>query len=276
MHRHSKRSIARLGLTAALTLVLTACTGTPGAAQLDDPADILTQSITSLQDVESMSVHGDVSGNAAMPDLGAAGLDLTGTTVDLAVDVADKSARIQASLPSLMGTSLDAIVVDEQVYLKLAGPMAGFLGTDGTKYLTMDASEAGDEAAQAAQDPTKALEELRAAIADLPTAPTKLEDQACGDEQCYHVQVKVTAEDLAALEDTDAALADVSGDLTLDVLSRKSDLHPASITLTVVSPDAGNLQAEFTFDYDGDVSIAAPSADQTVPMTDVPALPAMP
>lgn len=276
MHRRSTLTTAALGVVAALTVGLAACSSSPAAAQLEDPSEILTQSITSLQDAGSLSIHGVVSGNAAMPELGANGLDLAGTTVDLAVDVPEKAARIQASLPSLMGTSVDAIVVADQLYLKMTGPMAGFLGSDGTKYLTMAASDAGDEAAEVAQNPTKALEELRAGIADLPTAPTRLPDEACGDEQCYHVQIALTAEDLAALEDTDAALADLTGDLTVDVLSRQSDLRPATITVAVVSPDAGSFQAVLTFDYDTDVSIAAPPADQTVPMSEMSGVPAMP
>jgi hypothetical protein len=223
-----------------------------------------------------VAIHGAFTGNVVMPELGATGLDLAGTTLDIAVDVAEKAARIQAAMPSLMGTSLDVIAVDEQLYLKLAGPMAGFLGTDGTKYLVMDAKEVGEEAADAAEDPTKALEELRTAMADLPVAPTKLADEACGDEQCYHVQLKLTADDLAAMSPEEAAsLGDLSGDLTVDVLSRKSDLRPASITVAATSADAGDVEAVFTFEYDEDVSISAPPADQTAPMPSF-ALPAMP
>ncbi len=134
-----------------------------------------------------------------MAEMGGA-IDLAGTTVDVAVDIPNKAVHLNLAAPSFMGTTVDAIVVDSKAYLKLAGPLAGFLGAGaGDKYLVTDVTPTADGASPApSMDTAAAIDELRAQIAKLP-APTKLADEKCGDVDCYHVQIHADGSALSGL-----------------------------------------------------------------------------
>ena len=278
---------------AVVAFVAAACSGTPAASPVSDPAEILTQSITSLKDVKTVQIHGDIAGKLSIAEMGGA-IDLAGTTVDIAVDIPNKAVHLNLAAPSFMGTTVDAIVVDSKAYLKLAGPLAGFLGAGaGDKYLVTDVTPTADGASPApSMDTAAAIDELRAQIAKLP-APTKLADEKCGDVDCYHVQFKADGSALSGLGSSmlpgagSSAAPDASaapgasagtGAVTVDVWTRKTDLRPAKVTLTATTPDSGDLTATFTFTYDQGVTITAPPADQTAPMPsfELPALPALP
>ncbi len=278
---------------AVVAFVAAACSGTPAASPVSDPAEILTQSIASLKDVKTIQVHGDIAGKLSLAQMGGA-IDLAGTTVDVAVDVPNQAVHLNLSAPSFMGTTVDAIVVDSKAYLKLAGPLAGLLGAGaGDKYLVTDVTPTADGASPApSMDTAAAIDDLRAQIAKLP-APTKLADEKCGDVDCYHVQIHADGSALSGLGSSilpgaassaapDASAAPVAsagtGDVTVDVWTRKTDMRPAKVTLTATTPDSGDLTATFTFTYDQGVTITAPPADQTAPMPsfELPALPALP
>jgi hypothetical protein len=275
---------------ALVAFVATACSAAPAASPVSDPAEILTQSLASLKDVKTVQIHGEIAGTLSLAEMGGA-IDLAGTTVDIAVDLPKQAVHLNLSAPSFMGTTVDAIVVDSKAYLKLAGPLAGFLGAGaGDKYLVTDVTPSTDGASPApSMDPAAAIDDLRAQIAKLPTAPTKLPDEKCGDVDCYHVQIHADGSALSGLgnsilpgaaasaPDTSAAPAasGATGDVTVDVWSRKDDLRPAKVTVTATTPDSGNLSATFTFTYDQAATITAPPADQTAPMPSF-TLPGMP
>lgn len=274
---------------ALAAFVATACSATPAASPVSDPAEILTQSIASLKDVKTLQAHGEIAGKLPMKLSMAqldASLDLTGTTVDVSVDIPNKAVHLNLSAPSFMGTAIDAIVVDSKAYLKVAGPLAGLLGGGaGDKYLVTDVTPTADGASPAPSiNPAAAIDDLRAQIAKLPTAPTKLPDEKCGDVDCYHVQIHTDGSALTGLGSSilpgavASAAPDASagtGDVTVDLWARKDDMRPAKLTVTATTPDSGDLSATFTFTYDGASPITAPPADQTAPMPSF-ALPAMP
>jgi len=284
----TRRTMFPALVLAALAFVAAACSGAPAASPVSDPAEILTQSIASLKDVKTFQVHGDIAGKLSIPEMGGGTLDLAGTTVDVGVDIPNEAVHLNLAAPSFMGTTVDAIVKDSKAYLKLTGPLAGMLGAGaGDKYLVTDVTPTTDGASPApSMDPSAAIDKLREEIAKLPT-PTKLADEKCGDVDCYHVQVKADSSTLSSLGGSvlpgasagASAAPDASagaGDVTVDVWTRKSDLRPAKVAVTVATPDSGDLTATFTFTYDQPVTITAPPADQTAPMPsfDIPALPA--
>ncbi len=80
----------------------------------------------------------------------------------------------------------------------------------------------------------KPIDEFKALLDKLPTPPTKEADEKCGDQDCYHVSLKLTADDLKALDPTATA---TDGDFSLDLWTRKNDRLPAKITLSVTAPD---------------------------------------
>jgi hypothetical protein len=260
MPRRLLALIAVLGL-----LVVVGCQGAPAAptaAPLSDPKDILARSVLSLKDVRTVQIKGGLTGTATIP--GSGSIDLKDTTLDLAVDVPGKKAHIGLSAPSILGTAADVIAVDNAVYLKITGPLAGMAGADPTgkyKKTAINAAASGDPG-EIASDPQKAIDEFKAGLDKLP-APTKLADEKCGDKDCYHVNVKVTDKDLAALNpSTASSLGGTPFTLNIDIWPQKSDLRPAKIGFTVDAGATGTFALTLTMTYDQPVTITAPPADQ--------------
>jgi hypothetical protein len=256
----SRRLLALIALIGAFVVI--ACQGAPAAPALTDPKEILAQTVLSLQNVKTVQIKGDLTGTVQVPNSGA--LDLKGTTLSLDADIAAKKAHVNVSVPSFMGTSAEAILLDNAAYFKMTGPLAGMLGADTTgKFKKSDVPEASGDPGAMVGDPTKAIAELKAQLDKLP-APTKAADEKCGDQDCYHTVLKLTDKDIAALA-SEAPTSDLSATLTFDVWSRKSDLRPAKLAFGVDAGTQGTATMTFTFVYDQAVTIAAPAADQIAP-----------
>jgi hypothetical protein len=246
-------------LTLLVSLILVACQGAPAAPPLTDPKEILVKSATALQDVKTFEIRGTFGGSVNAGQMGD--FDLSKITLTLSADVAGKKAHLVVDAPTLLGTNLDLIALPEDVYVKLTGPFGAFVGLDGSgKYtkLPADSSEVPDEA----KDPAKAIEEMRKSIDELPSAPEKLADEKCGDQDCYHVRVALTAAQLRSLS---PEAGDQVGDVSFDVWTRKNDLRPARFAFSVDAGTQGTVTGTFDITYDGSVSIEAPPADQVVP-----------
>jgi hypothetical protein len=247
----------RLTLFLALlaSFVLTACAAVPQAPAITDPKEILVRSVTSLQSVKTMSIRGVFSGSMVAEGMG--NIDLSSVTLQFAADMPGKKARLQLDAPSIAGTNIDLIVVEDAVYMKVLGLLGAFIGGDASgKYMKIPAGTGA--VPEEATNPLEAIAELRTAIDELPNPPTKLADERCGDTDCYHVQIAVDAADLGTLPVEGAAL----GGATFDIWSRKNDLRPAKLGLSVDAGDQGRVNATFEISYDGSVDISAPPADQ--------------
>ena len=253
----SRRSPALVALFALIAFV--ACQGTPSAPELTDPKEILVQSTATLADVKSVSIAGRFDGNVSAPGMGE--FDLSTLTMAIEADVDAKKARIQVDAPSLLGTKADVIVVPEGAFIKVTGPLAGMMGLDPTgKYTRQDVDST--DVPDAATDPDKAVEELRENIDKLPAPPEKLADEKCGDQDCYHVRIALTAEQLAALSPDAAGQA---GAVTFDVWARKNDLRPAKVSFSIETDQLGTIGGTFEFTYDQSITIQAPPDSEVVP-----------
>ncbi len=278
----------RLALPTALVaaaLAISACGGsaTP-VPSLTDPADIIVSGVKAVQDAKSVHLNVALTGEVPL-DLGgllgggsgsgAAGggtFDLTGTTIDGDVDIAGQAAHLTFKLPGLLNLTGEVIVVDGAAYVK-----ASMLGE---KYQKFDAADSGlpipSANPSASVDPAQMEADLRKTIAELSTPPVKLADETCGDTTCYHVQVKLDAQDEGPL----ASLApNVTANGTLDLFVRKNDLRPSTIVLTgqpEASSSATPVSATVTLsDWDKSVTITAPPADQVTEGT-LPGFPGLP
>jgi len=250
-----RRLLMLLALVATVAVV--ACNSTPQAPALTDPKDILVKSVTSLATVKTATIKGTFSGSITAPDLG--NFDLSTVKIDLAVDIPAKKTRVQVEAPTIMGTSLDVIVADSNVYLKVLGPMAAFIGADASGKYTKAAADTGAVPGEAS-DPTKAIEQLRKGLDALPKPPEKLADENIGGQDSYHIRMALSAEELGEL-----AEGATMGSVTVDVWTRKSDLRPAKITFAFDMGAQGNVGGVFEFTYDQAVNISAPPADQIAP-----------
>jgi len=243
-------------LAAFASLAIVACNSAPAAPALTDPKEILTKTVTSLTNVKTIHLTGTFGGSVAAGSMG--NFDLSSVKLDASADVAGKKVRLNLDAPTLLGTAVDVIAVDNSAYLKIVGPLAAMAGANASgKYTKMDAGS-GD-VPQEATDPAKAIAELEQELAKLPKPPQKLADEKCGDTDCYHVQLALSADELAAVS---GGSADAAGSVTLDVLTRKNDLRPARIAFTFDGGTSGTVTGTFELTYDQAVNISAPPADQ--------------
>ena len=77
-------------------------------------------------------------------------------------------------------------------------------------------------------DVTKLSADTQAQLDKLPAPPVKQADEKCGNLDCYHVTIKVTADQIKKLD----ATSTLDGDLSFDVWTRKTDYRPAKIALS--------------------------------------------
>ena len=166
-----------VAIAGVASLLLAACgSQAPAAPALTDPKDILTKTVLSLKDVKTVEVTGSFTGNVTVPNMGA--LDLSTTKLSAALDIPNKKAKFNLDAPSVLGTKIDALLVDNVGYVKVSGLLAGSLGLTADKYAKTDipmpsaapdASAGAGDAAQVADAVTK----LNEALSKLPTPPTR-------------------------------------------------------------------------------------------------------
>jgi hypothetical protein len=261
------RVAAALG---AIAIVAAACGG-PTAPAIEDPKEILAQSLGTLQDMKTVHVNATFDGtlpfdpSALFGGVGGNGtggsIDVQGSNLDADIDAEDAAAQLTFALPSLLNLQGELIVVDEAAYLQVS-----LLGDDYQKFDMTDAG--GLIPGTGSPDPGSPapsgdpLDEIRKSLDELETPPVKLPDEQCGDTTCYHVQVTLDEE---AAEPLASLAPGVAGSGTVDVYVRKNDLRPSRVVLAGDAGEDGDLTATITFsEWDAALDIAAPPADQVV------------
>ncbi|MDP9482863.1 MAG: hypothetical protein M3P84_06535, partial [Chloroflexota bacterium] len=265
-------------LVLAATIVA-ACGGSPTAPALTDPKDILLHAASSLQTTRTVHLKVTLAGKL---DTGlitgkptGARVDLAGSTLEGDVDIAGREMKLSASVPALLGLSGELLVDAGTVYVRtsLTGPKFQKLDPNaifgGQPLPSLPPAASPDPSAVAAMIAT-----LKAQLDQLP-APVKLADEKIGDQDCYHVQAKVTSADVPQAS---GVMGDLSGAMTIDVWTRKSDYRPARLVIAVDGGTSGT--ATITVDltgYDAAVTVDPPPADQLSdqPFT-IPSLPFLP
>lgn len=248
-------------LLTTTSLVLAACQTAPAAPLLTDPKEILTETVVSLKDLKTVEFTGSFTGTVEAAELGG-NFDLSTVKLSGALDVPNKKARFSLDAPSLLGTNIEALLVGEEAYYKVEGMLAGMLGATAGKYTKAEVPESSGEPMTDPEEIAKAVDEVRAALDKLPNPPTKGADEKCGDQDCYHVTITATADQLQELDPTGGA---ASGDVTFDLWTRHSDRLPAKLSVSVDSPEVGTVGMTFDFRYGVNVSVDAPPADQIAP-----------
>ena len=249
-----------VALASTASLVIGACSSPPAAPALTDPKEILTQTVLSLKDVKTVEVTGSLTGTLEAAELGGT-LDLSTVKISTAVDIPGQKAKINVDAPTIMGTKIDAVLVDGAAYYKIDGLLSSMVGGTPGKYTKTDVPKASGGVTDPAEL-AKQIDEFKAALDKLPTPPTKAADEKCGDQDCYHVTLKVTAAEIASLGgDT----SQFDGDVTADIWSRKNDLRPAKLSFSMTSSQFGTVGITFDLKYDVSVTVEAPPADQVAP-----------
>ena len=250
-----------VALFATSSLVLAACGAqTPALPALTDPKEILTESVLSLKDLKTVEVTGSFTGSITIPEMGA--LDLSTVKISAAADIPGKKAKFSLDAPTVLGTKIDAILLDNVAYYKIAGMLGTMLGGSATKFTKIDVPQASGKPVTDVAEIAKTIDEFKTLLDKLPTPPTKGADEKCGDQDCYHVTLKLTAADLKALDPT---APEADGDFSFDLWTRKNDRLPAKIALSITSPEMGTVGMTFELKYGASVSVEAPPADQIAP-----------
>ncbi len=264
-----------LSFLAAAVILIAACSGGSAATPCPDRSSRQSwpQSATSLKDVKTVHVKVAVSGSidtsgllggdnaSSAPAASGSGssLDLSGTTIEGDIDVANSAGQVTATVPALLNLTANVVYrrwyglhqdqpdrtpVREARHVRLASglpiPSLPAAGSPGPEASAM-------------------LSDLQAALAKLP-APTQLADETVNGQDCHHIQLAVSSADLPLASD---ALNGASGSATVDVWTQKSDGRPSRLVVAVNGGAQGNIT--FTIDltnYDAALTIAAPPADQ--------------
>src|SRR4051812_6742766 len=121
-----------LAIIASLSMVIAACASAPQAPALTDPKEILTQSVVSMKDVKTVEFTGSFSGSVAAQQLG--NFDLSTIKMSGALDIPNKKAKFSLDAPTILGTKIDALLIDTTTYLKIAGPFAAMAHVQSDKY----------------------------------------------------------------------------------------------------------------------------------------------
>jgi hypothetical protein len=249
-----------------------------GGGNLTDPTEILTQGAQATAQADSF--HLSLAGEGSVEDRDSGDpVSLDGVSVEGDVDVAGDAAQVSFALPMLFGMSGEAIVIGEDMYL--LSPMAG----DHWLHLTSTSDE-GEE--PAGEPPTD--EEIAAKVEELLTTDgvgiAKLADQPCGDDTCYHLQLSISAEAMAAhgegMPDMGGEMSGMgdlmpnpkfSGPAVVDLLFQQNGLWLRSVT---VASDGKSGDVSMTLDlseYNTAFDITAPPADQVIEAEDFPLFP---
>ncbi len=254
-----------LFVVALVATLLAACGGTASAPALTDPKDILAKTASSLDGLKTVHVKASVTGkidSGAMSG-SAAGLpiDLTGTTLEGDIDVADSEAKVSVAVPALLGFTAEAIATGGQAYVKTSLSPDGKYHKVDTAALTSGLPLPSLPAGLGSPDPSAAAalaDQVKAQLDKLTTPPTKLADEKIGDQDCYHVQMKVNGTDVPQAS---GALGE--GSVTVDLWTRKSDYRPARVMIAVDAGASGTLSITVDLtNYDAPVTVTVPPADQ--------------
>jgi hypothetical protein len=286
-----------IALVATAVVAIAACSGAPAATPIADPADIVAQSLDALSKAQTVHVKADIAGTVPFdlsslmgggtgtPSASGATMDLSGSYIDMTVDITGKKGTVTVSVPILLGLKADVIVDGDTTYAKVS-----LLGDKWTKTV---ASPDPGASPSPSQDVATMVAEVKKALSAAGVKTEKLADEKCGDVDCYHVRITAPASALSGeaggllsglggglggdiagglTSPEPGASPIVGGDVTIDWYVRKNDVRPAKIVITV---DAGGSPITITAvidNYDKPVTVSPPPADQVTdqPMFEIP------
>jgi hypothetical protein len=244
-----------------------------GGGTLTDPAEILTQGAQATADADSFHVSVTVEGTVTDASTGGP-LPLDGVSLEGDVDLAAAAGHVTFSLPMLFGMSGEVIAIDQDVWVLT--PMAG----DQWIHVA-NTEEDGPEPSQEPSDEDIAakVEEL---LATDGVSLSKLADQPCGEDTCYHLQLSVSAEAIAARhgEMPDGMSPEfmggvmpnpeLSGPAVVDFLFQQNGLWLREVTVTSEGEDGTASFVVELSEYNTSFDISPPPADQVIEGEDVP------
>ncbi len=246
------RKLAPVALVAAF--VLAACGGE--GARIEDPREILEQSVQAMADVDSVHFVLALDGDVNIAEMGGS-MSLDGTQLEGAISMDGEAAELSFAVPALLGMSGELRLVDGMTFTKtsMTGPL----------WIRSEVPEDADDPIAQAADPQQALEELDSFLSQEGVGLEKLEDGECGDDTCYRLQLDIAGSVLADAAGGDAAGLDTVLDegVSVVLLVDTATLQWRGVATSLEDPEMGSLTVSLTFDGYGDpVEVEAPPEDE--------------
>ncbi len=251
-----------------LALAVVGCgssSGTPTAAPVSDPNEIITRSATGLTAVQTVHFGVAVSGSVNTSALGSSGsalglsgsLKLDGTTVSGDIDIQKRAFHVAASMPTLLGLTADIIQVDGFQYTKIS--------LVGTKYTKSPATTLPipTAAPSASLDISSTVASLKSSLTAAGVTATLVGREQVDGRDAYHVSISLP-KDLIN-QQIGALVGSTTSGISIDSLSLNywvyvDSLNPAKMELKASSATVGNLTVTLTLTkYNQPVTIKAPA-----------------
>lgn len=232
--------------------VLAACQTTPAYT---DPTDIITKGLEATTDLKSFHMSLEVDGSFTMPETGGS-VDLGSTTLEADIDIGGEQAHLTFAIPAFLGLSGEALLIGKDLWFKTS--MTGDLWS----HMSADLAGASAEPEPSASlDTASMVQEVQDFLAKDGVVVTKLDDVACGDRQCYQVNVSIPS---SLMEEAGAAASmdpsTIFGDaLVLNLLFDREKLWLTELSTDVASAELGTFSVTLSFSkFDEDVTLSPP------------------
>jgi hypothetical protein len=256
--------VRKLTPVALVSLLALAACGTQGAPRIEDPEEILTQSVEAMAGVDSVHFVLALDGSVNVAEMGGE-MTLDGTELEGSIAMDGSAAQMTFAVPALLGISGEMRLIGEEAFVRtsMTGPL----------WMRSEVSSDTDDPIGQVTDPQEALDELQEFLAEDGVTLEKLEDVECGDSTCYHLRLDIAGEVFAEAEEAAEAGEEVvdalSEGLTFDLRIDTDSLYLVGASTSFEDPEMGSLSLSLTFDGFGDpVEVEAPPSDE---VTDEPA-----
>jgi hypothetical protein len=258
-----------------LAAIAAGCGGTPSpAATLSDPNEIVTRSISGFQSVQTVHVAATLDGSVNAAALGSlsggsisgltGAIKLNGSSLSGDVDIPNRAAHLTATVPNLLGLTLDYILVDGYLYGKVS------LGADKytrTRVSTILPAASGEPSASL--DMAGAFGTFKATLDQAGVKATLAGRDKVDGRDSYHIDIKVPNDkaNQALSSIGSSALAGLSVDsLSIGYWVYVDTLQPARTQVSASSASLGHLDVTVTLTrYDLPVTVTAPPDSQVQP-----------
>lgn len=251
---------------------------TPAPSLLTDPNVVVARSLDRFEAASTFHIHGPASGSvdpdaaSALFGRGVTGisgrLKLDGASVDGDFDIAHQAFHVSASLPSLFGSSVEAILVDGYAYTKVSTP----LSPSEALYTKsqVEASVLMPSAAPVASFSMAGIvAELVSAMDSWGATATLVGQDTIAGRPAYRISEIVPFELIGREAQAAGVFPAGIADLSLAPVNYwvyDDTLQPASIQISLSSPTIGNVVLALLLTaYDRPVTIEAPPDSQVSP-----------
>lgn len=249
--------VRKLTPLALVSLFALAACGSQGAERIEDPEEILAQSIEAMAGVDSVHFVLALDGDVSMAEMGGE-MSLDGTEVEGSIAMDGSAAQLSFAVPAFLGMSGEMRLIGEEAFIRtsMTGPL----------WMRQPVTEGGDDPLAQAGDPQEAIAGLEEFLAEDGVTLEKLDDVECGEGTCYQLRLTIAPELLAeqAGEEGAEVLGPVAEEgLSVDLQIDVDTHHLIGASTSFADPEMGSIDLSLTFDGFGDpVDVEAPPADE--------------